>query len=108
MSMHNSMVLARASWEAARRLVDAPLDWQRSCWVAIAAAADGPAAARPWLLAQTLALRGPRLCLELVRVQHAAGVQGGALSPSLLESAAFERRLAWLEQCLLGPWARTR
>jgi hypothetical protein len=41
-------------------------------------------------------------------MQHAAGVQGGLLRHSLLESAAFEHRLALLEALLLGPWARRR
>jgi len=67
-----------------------------------------PAAARPLVVAQALALCGPRLCLDLARSQHAAGVHWGLIRRSLLESAAFERQLARIEQWQLGPWARRR
>lgn len=72
------------------------------------ASKDLPAAARPLAAALSLALYGPRLWLDLARTQYDAGVHWGLLRRSLLESAAFEHRLARLEAWLLGPWARMR
>jgi hypothetical protein len=43
---------------------------------------------------------------DLVRAQHAAGVQSGLIERSLIASAAFERRLGLLERLTLGPLAR--
>jgi hypothetical protein len=47
------------------------------------------------------------LPFDLARVQHAAGVQLGALPRSLLESQRFERKLEAMERFSLGLLARS-
>jgi hypothetical protein len=47
------------------------------------------------------------LPFDMLRAQHAAGVQAGALPRSLLESQRFEQQLGELEKLTLGPLARS-
>ncbi len=46
------------------------------------------------------------LPFDAARVQHAAGVQAGAVPRSLLESQHFEQQLGLMERLTLGPLAR--
>jgi len=79
----------------------------QSRWVAAMWGTAVPAdTQRPALALQGQLVPGVVLMLEMARAQHAAGALAGLVEHSLLESSAFERRLASLEQWMLGSWAR--
>ncbi|MGA8009444.1 MAG: hypothetical protein WCA24_08660 [Thiomonas sp.] len=47
-----------------------------------------------------------RMPFDVMREQYASAVRAGVIERSLLGAARFERKVASLEQTVLGSWAR--